>query len=216
MELALKLGVLALNKSYIPVGIITLKKALKKVIAGKAHIVHVHPTEGYYEDYDITSWAELSELKKMLDEELSGHEDWINTSGIPIEAPRIIRFLEYDKVFINKVRFSRKNVFIRDNYTCQYCDTKTPISKLHLEHVIPRAQGGKTTWANTVCACEYCDEKKRDRTPEQAGMKLIRKPFAPKFLPEAKTKKFKWDKNKYHSWSNFISDIYWNVELIEE
>lgn len=210
----MKLSVLALNKNYVPVGIITVKKAFKKLVAGKAKIVHVADA-GYYEDYDISSWAEFSALKAMIDDELNGYEDWINSreSDLPIEAPRVIRFLEYDKIFANKVRFSRKNVFLRDDYTCQYCGVQKPIKHLQLEHIVPKSKGGKTTWVNTVCSCDECNNSKRDRTPEQAGMKLLQKPRAPKFLPTEKVRGFKWDKNRYACWENFVSDMYWNVEL---
>jgi len=214
MEAVMNLSVLALNRSYAPVGIISLRKAFQKLVKGKAKVVHVTES-GYYEDYDITSWAEISQLKKELGEELNGYEDWINANEAPIEAPRIIRYLDYNKVYSNKVRFSRKNVFLRDNYTCQYCGKTMPLSKLQLEHVVPKAQGGKTIWVNTVCSCQECNNKKRDRTPEQAGMKLIRKPFIPRFLPTSKVQRFAWDKNRYGSWDNFVSNMYWNVELVD-
>jgi len=214
MEAVMSLSVLALNKTYSPVGIVSLKKAFKKLTAGKAKVVHV-TQQGYYEDYDISSWAEMSTLKNMIGEELSGHEDWINTSDNLIEAPRIIRYLDYDKIYTSKVRFSRKNIFLRDNYTCQYCGVSKSFKHLQLEHVLPKSKGGKTTWINTVCSCDECNDKKRDRTPREAGMELIRKPFAPRFLPANKSKLFRWDRNKYGSWENFVTSAYWNVELVD-
>lgn len=211
----MNLSVLALNRSYIPVGIVTLQKAFKKLVSNRANVVHV-TENGYYEDHDITSWAEFSILKKMIGDELNGFEDWINSSEEAIEAPRIIRYLDYNKIYSNKIRFSRKNIFIRDHYKCQYCGLVKDIKKLQLEHVIPKSKGGKTTWVNTVCACNDCNDKKRDRTPIEAGMQIIRKPFTPRFLPTQSMKHFSWDKNKYESWENFVSNVYWNIELAEE
>lgn len=215
MEAVMNLSVLTLNKTYSPVGIVSLKKAFKKLVAGRARVVHV-TKDGYYEDHDISSWADLSILKKMIGDEMTGFEDWINSSSEDaIEAPRIIRYLDYNKIYTTRVRFSRKSIFLRDQYVCQYCGKTKDIKQLQLEHVIPKSKGGKTTWINTVCACNECNDKKRDRTPQEAGMELIRKPFIPRFLPTNKTKVFKWDKNKYGSWENFVSTTYWNVELVD-
>lgn len=207
------LSVLALNRSYAPVGIVSLKKALKKLASGKAEVVHVEKS-GFYESYDIYSWQEFSELKAIIEESDSGIEDWVNIEENPMKAPRVIRYIYYNKHFVKKVRLTRKNIFLRDQFTCQYCGNKFTVPELQLEHVIPKAQGGKTTWANTVCSCHACNEKKGSRTPEQAGMSLIRKPFYPKFLP-ANSNRFRWDGNRYASWKHFISDLYWNIEIVD-
>lgn len=205
----LNLNVLSLNRSYQPLGIINLKNAVKSVVNGRAEIVKVD-SKGHYYSYNIHSWAELSSLKRMLEEE-DGTEDWlINNEDYAIEAPRIIRFLNHDRVHFRGIKFNRKNLFIRDNYTCQYCGKTGKDITLQLEHVIPKSRGGKAMWTNTVCACHNCNSKKGSKTPEEAGMKLIRKPFVPKYIPLGKAK---LEKEKYYSWKNFISDLYWNIEI---
>lgn len=78
---------------------------------------------------------------------------------------------------MRQVPLSRRALFQRDNSTCQYCGDKP--AKLEVEHVVPRAQGGRNVWTNVVTACRRCNAHKRDRTPEQAGMTLRQKPFAP-------------------------------------
>lgn len=78
-----------------------------------------------------------------------------------------------------KMRCSRKSVLRRDLYTCQYCYTVFAPSKLTWDHVIPRCKGGRSTWENVVCSCSPCNRLKGDRTPEEANMKLLRKPIAP-------------------------------------
>jgi hypothetical protein len=81
------------------------------------------------------------------------------------------------------VKFSRTNVLTRDGYRCQYCRERKKAAELNYDHVVPRQQGGRTVWENIVMACYPCNSKKANRTPEQAGMKLMRRPTKPKTLP---------------------------------
>ncbi len=82
--------------------------------------------------------------------------------------------------FRQRVAFNRKNVFRRDDHTCQYCARHT--FDLTLDHVLPRSRGGPTNWENVVACCKACNAKKRDRTPEEANLHLLRRPFAPRFM----------------------------------
>ncbi len=96
-------------------------------------------------------------------------------------VPSVIRLKRYVKrPPRHRVAFNRKNVFRRDDHTCQYCGVKG--NDLTLDHVIPRSRGGGTSWKNVVACCRMCNAKKRDRTPNEANMNLRRKPFAPKFM----------------------------------
>jgi 5-methylcytosine-specific restriction endonuclease McrA len=108
------------------------------------------------------------------------------------------------------VKFNRRNVFARDEGRRQYCGKKFPTSELTLDHVVPRTQGGRTTWENIVCACVECNVKKGGRTPEQAHLRLVRKPFRPKTSPVLHVK---LGNAKYQSWKTFLDNAYWNVEL---
>ncbi len=81
------------------------------------------------------------------------------------------------------IRFSRQNVYLRDDYRCQYCCVKFGDKELTLDHVLPVVRGGKKTWDNIVSACIRCNQKKGDRRPEEVGLKLLRAPQAPKLLP---------------------------------
>ena len=80
-------------------------------------------------------------------------------------------------------RFSRQNVYLRDGYRCQYCNWTGPLSNLTLDHLIPSAKGGKTTWDNIVTACKNCNLRKGMRTPEEVGMRLAQHPVRPHFHP---------------------------------
>jgi 5-methylcytosine-specific restriction endonuclease McrA len=97
--------------------------------------------------------------------------------------PAVVRLLKPVSTFKKGVKFSRINVFTRDNFTCQYCGAKKGMKDLNYDHVVPRIQGGKTVWENIVTACYPCNDRKAGRTPEQAGMKLRKQPVVPKTLP---------------------------------
>jgi 5-methylcytosine-specific restriction endonuclease McrA len=97
--------------------------------------------------------------------------------------PAVVRLIRPVSTFKKGVKYSRINVFTRDNFTCQYCGARKAMKDLNYDHVIPRVQGGKTVWENIVTSCYPCNDRKAGRTPEQAGMKLRKKPVIPKTLP---------------------------------
>lgn len=210
----MSLQVLSLNKVYQPIGLISVKEAIESIFAERAEIIDKEEN-GMFSNHDVHSWLELSLLKRMMMEEAEAEIDelWINSVEPYFIAPKVIRYLHYDKTHTKQVKFSRKNIIARDNQTCIYCNQKFPIDKLQLEHIIPRSRGGKTTWTNTATACHRCNQKKADRTPKEAGMKLHWKPVKPKFI--AKASKIVIPHSRYKFWENFVSDIYWNTELEE-
>lgn len=112
---------------------------------------------------------------------LKGKADGVEDSGKKINSgrftlPLVIRLKGYVPVPYSGVVYARKNVFLRDNYTCQYCGRTT---NLTIDHVIPRSKGGEDIWENVVTCCVRCNNKKADRTPEQEGMKLTGIPYKP-------------------------------------
>jgi 5-methylcytosine-specific restriction endonuclease McrA len=122
----------------------------------------------------------------------------------------------YEHLPRGKIRFSRLNIYARDGDTCQYCGRTLPRSDLNLDHVVPRSQGGKTSWENVVCSCVPCNLKKGGRTPEQAGMKLLTRPARPRWTPFLRGP---LKKTTYREWLPFLSladASYWNVELVDE
>lgn len=107
--------------------------------------------------------------------EHNGHE--IVTPSQIFRAPSVIRLSHLVRRPMPQVKLSRREIFRRDNFTCQYCGSRT--NDLTLDHVVPRHRGGAHTWENLVSACRACNHRKGGRTPEEARMKLPRKPFRP-------------------------------------
>jgi len=93
-----------------------------------------------------------------------------------VKLPSVIRLLEYRRIPHQTRALSRKNILMRDRYTCQYCARMLPSGELTLDHVIPRSRSGETTWENLVACCHPCNNQKGNRTPEEAGLKLVRQP----------------------------------------
>jgi 5-methylcytosine-specific restriction endonuclease McrA len=100
----------------------------------------------------------------------------LRTISTTYPVPSVIRLQRYVKVPYYGISLSRHNVLRRDNFLCQYCGTNR---NLTLDHLLPRSRGGETNWLNLVTACFRCNSRKGDRTPEEAGLKLLRKPSKP-------------------------------------
>lgn len=153
---------LVLNADFSPLTIISWKKALIWAIK---------------HEYNASIGIEIIDFYK---------NDWIigcNNKKFPV--PAVAKTSKYFRINDYKVKFSRKNLFIRDNYTCQYCNIRYDINDLTYDHVIPKSvwsynNGSPTSWTNIVTACVHCNRKKGNRTPKQANMPLINFPISPK------------------------------------
>jgi len=143
-------SVLILNASFEPINIVCWQRAIQLLFQDKAEVL-----------------------------EESDH--LIRSISFTIKRPVVLRLLNYIRLpqKTRFVRFSRRNIFIRDRFQCQYCGKKPTLSKLTLDHVVPVAQGGGKTWTNIVTACMPCNQKKGGLTPKQAGLKLITAPREP-------------------------------------
>lgn len=146
---------LLLSQGYQPVKVISWQRAICMSFLGKVEVVTTHP------------------------------EREIRTVSTSFPAPAVVRLLKHYRMGPQVVRFSRRNVYLRDRFSCQYCGAEHVERDLTLDHVIPRAQKGRTNWENVVAACSGCNRRKGNRTPDQAGMPLKRMPDKPKWLPAA-------------------------------
>jgi 5-methylcytosine-specific restriction endonuclease McrA len=199
-------SVLVLNKLFMAIHIISVRRAFCLLCKDLAEVV-AHE-DGQFTTYDFATWREVSEYRAKHFREVD--DDWVRTSTSEIQVPRVIRLLDFEKLPKQTVKFNRRNIFARDNNQCQYCGRKFPTGELSLDHVIPRSQGGQSTWENIVCACVRCNVRKGGRTPKQAHISLIRKPEKPKRSPLLN---LKLTHRKYESWKSFIENAYWSVEL---
>lgn len=140
-------------------------------------------TQGF-QPHRIVSWQEaVSLLWTGKIEVLEEYDEVVRSPSVELYVPAVGRLLKAVRNRKKAVKFSRINVMTRDNFVCQYCGTKLPMSKLNYDHVVPRSQGGKTVWENIVTCCYPCNNRKAGKTPEQAGMLLRSKPTQPKSLP---------------------------------
>jgi 5-methylcytosine-specific restriction endonuclease McrA len=108
-------------------------------------------------------------------------EGAINAASEQYDIPAVIRLLHMVKRPVFTRRLSRREVFWRDAFTCQYCGKQA--RELTLDHVLPRVQHGPHTWENVVTACVPCNHRKAGRSPAEAGMRLLREPVAPRANP---------------------------------
>lgn len=191
--------VLVLNRNFQPVTVIGVRRALCMLYVGIARAL-----DDQYRQFDFASWAALSA-------ELS--DDWVGTANRRIRIPRILVLQAYDCLPIGRIRFSRHNIFVRDDHTCQYCGKRFSRQNLNLDHVIPRSRGGKTNWENVVASCIACNFKKGGRTPTEALMRLIRQPRRPRWSQLVHPPRLK---ARYREWLPFLDPVeasYWNTEL---
>ena len=107
----------------------------------------------------------------------------IRTPRTEYRAPSVIRLQYQIRRPRPRVKLSRREVFARDRHTCQYCGSRPGTPELSIDHIVPRSQGGHTNWENCVLSCRRCNHRKRNRTPSQAGMKLLTQPLQPRWTP---------------------------------
>ena len=140
-----------LNATYEPLSVISQPRAINLVLAGKVEVV---------------------ESDSML----------IRSQHMSFPAPSVIRLRYYVRIPFNlPVPLSRRAIFLRDEYACQYCSTQPGKENLTIDHILPRSRGGRTDWENVVTACAPCNRRKGNRTPEEAHMALLQKPVRPRF-----------------------------------
>lgn len=175
---------LVLDTSYVPVARVHWQRAVTLLFMGKVEVVEE------YEDKDIKSVT------------------------FSIKMPSIVRFLRSMTRKRRTIKFSRENVFARDNGKCQYCGVRLARPEATYDHVVPRAQGGLTTWENVVICCVPCNQRKGNRTPAQARMTLKTTPTRPRKLPDHVRITVAWRKGDPDSWLQWLSSYsYWNAEL---
>lgn len=139
------------------------------------------------------------------------YDEVVRSAYLTMRIPAVIRLNGYVTKPVKALKFSRVNVYARDGFRCQYCGVKCKTSELTYDHVIPRSRGGTTVWDNIVSCCYGCNSKKGGRTPEQARMKLLKKPTRPRAVPKVE---FEFTgKPIPEQWRDYA---YWNAALESE
>ena len=191
-------AVLVLNRVYQPIHVTSVRRAVSLLYQGVARAI-----DDEFRLLDFEGWAELA----------AANEEAIHTPTRAIRVPRVVVLVAHAHLPHHRVRFSRLNVYARDESACQYCGRRRSRAELNLDHVIPRSRGGSTSWENVVCSCVACNLRKGGRTPEEAGMRLLRQPTRPRW-----TAVFRAAARRalYRQWIPFLGLVdaaYWNVEL---
>jgi len=170
--------VLVLNKNWQAVNIVGVKRAFSLLWQDHARVINTQ--SGEFAPLDAADWVSHSATVK-------DRPDWeyIHTVRLRILIPKVLLLRSYDRLPISEIKFNRENIFIRDNYTCQYTGKRCKAADLTLDHVIPRERGGRTSWENIVTCRRDINSLKANKLPHEAGLKLIRKPFRPKWRPFA-------------------------------
>lgn len=170
--------VLALSSNYEPLGVIPWFRAVSLIFTDKVTTL---------EEYD--------------------HE--IRSPSISIKAPSVVLFKKssHGKKFKNVIRFSRKNVWVRDEGKCQYCSKSVTLSNFTIDHVVPKTSGGVTTWENVVTCCYSCNQFKGNKSLNETGYKLQRLPKRPvrlSFSNALSNEHYDPEKNIPHSWKFYL------------
>lgn len=174
---------LVLNATYEPINIVTWKRALSLLYQGKVEVLAEYDRE-------------------------------IRSISFTIRMPSVMRLLKYVKIRkqFQHVKFCRANIYARDHHTCQYCGKKCTTENLTFDHVVPIVKGGAKTWDNIVTCCFECNHQKGGRNPEEAGMRLRRRPKEPEWVPTMLHITIGF-KAAPQAWRDYF---YWNIELEKE
>lgn len=166
-----KKSVLILNKNWLPINVTSIKHSLSLLFSNNAKGLIVNNNETR-----VLEWTEWCLLKDTGEESIS-------TSRGPIKVPKIIILNWYDKIPRQRIKFTQRNLWERDNFTCQYTGKKLSKATGTIDHIIPKSRGGKTTWENCVLAHKEINAQKADKTLEQTGLRLLKTPLAPRVMP---------------------------------
>ncbi len=167
---------LILNQYYTPHEVVDWKDAVTRMFGGKIQVIAQY--DEILAHLDRSTLRPFPKLAVALRQVIG-----TDVESIEIKVPAVAVLLRHVRPVKSGVKFSRINVCLRDKFRCQYCGDRLKMSQLNYDHVIPRAQGGKTVWENIVSACYECNSEKANRTPQQAGIRLLSVPGKPRVLP---------------------------------
>ena len=162
--------------------------------------------------HPLSLWSWKDALSALLLDRVNLVENYdvvVRSPSIELEVPSVVALKRYIK-FDGRPAFTRYNIYLRDDFSCQYCGGHFSTSELTFDHVQPKSRGGKTEWTNVVSACAPCNIKKANRTPKEAEMPLIQAPAEPSIRVLNRASKTFNGANVHHTWVDYV---YWDSEL---
>jgi len=188
-------SVLILNKYLLAIKVTRARDAIVAITAGRAKVI-----DQSYSQYTWDEWVDVTKIIFEDEEETKKYAGVLRSPSIKVLVPEVIVAIdcEFNDPAIRTIRYSRKNVYQRDDNTCQYCGNKCQKKYLTLDHVIPKSKGGRSSWNNVVTCCNPCNSKKKDRLIKELGWKLFKEPKRPRWkshvgVPFNKAKKEYWN-----------------------
>jgi 5-methylcytosine-specific restriction endonuclease McrA len=192
-------AVLVLNRRWDPIHTTSAREAIGLVAKGSAFVIDPKT----FERHDLMSWNDASRAAASVSEGL------IRSQYLALAPPEVVVLSGYDGRGERAVVFSRRNIFKRDRYTCQYCGVQPGPQELTIDHVFPKSRGGRSTWENCLLACVSCNKQKANRTPAEAGMVARKTARKPSWKALARVN----PRLRRESWEQFLGRAYWEVEL---
>jgi 5-methylcytosine-specific restriction endonuclease McrA len=184
----LELPVLVVNRFFQPVSVTTAKRAFLLLFGGAALAI-----DEAGDLHDFTAWRTLPVRDK---------DDELPVVGGALRVPRVLHLRRYERIRRPTIRLTRKNLMLRDAHQCQYCGRNPSVRELNIDHVVPRSRGGEDSWENLVTACRVCNLRKGWRTPDEASMRLLRKPVTPRW--STTTQILLGASNPFEEWGPFL------------
>ncbi|MFH1421513.1 MAG: HNH endonuclease [Planctomycetota bacterium] len=193
-------SVLVLNRNWIAINVASIRKTISLLYRGLAKVVS--PDD--FSTYSFEAWKKLSR---------NATSGYISSVSFKLVIPEVVVLVLYSGIPRKDMPLTRKAIFERDDNTCQYCGQRSKKENLTIDHVVPKSKGGKESWSNLVLACLLCNAKKKNSTPEEVSMHLIRPPKKPRWLPHVG---LHVDVLKKPQWQKFVNADFWESESTNE
>ena len=185
---------LVLNRLWQAVNVVGVERAFSLLALEHAQVIYAE--DGSFRVFDGAGWFAFSK-----DLETAPGSRVIRTVSQQVVVPTVLILRGYDRMLMQEMKFNRQNLLERDDFRCQYCGKNFPVKELNMDHVVPRDRGGVTSWENVVISCIKCNSKKSNRSPKEAGMRLLKEPKRPPRRPFMSSL---YGKPMEETWTHFI------------
>lgn len=197
---SLTASVLVLNRFYAPINVIPALRAFRLLYKETAEAIERDEDGNGFVQCRLADWLHFSQERSRNPGRL---DQFVRTPRFAILVPRVIRLFECAASPRYGVKFTKRNVLVRDGHRCQYCGKRAVASRLTVDHVVPKVRGGRSVWTNVVTACADCNVKKGNKLPWEAGMRLIAQPGVPRRNPVLLDRAAD---DRYKIWLSFVRE----------